>query len=303
MKRKLIQMAGKTMVVSLPSAWVKKYGLKKGEEIDLSEEGNVLSIKTGKGVKPSGRPKININEVGTSLSLRILAGLYKSGYDEFELLFDNPKILSDIEKNLKDLIGLEIVSQTTKSCVIKILTQEMDTEFKNVLRRIFLSLISFSNETLEFFKKGNFNTPKELLEYEKTNNKLTTFCRRILNKKGYTNHVKTTYVYCLIEELEKIADEYKYICEFLIGKKKKSSKEILNVYKKVNEFFYEFYELFYKYDQIKLIELYQQKKKLLEEIDVFLNKKGESYSKIIHHLANIVQLTGNCLTFKLCLEL
>lgn len=303
MKRKLIQMAGKTMVVSLPSAWVKKYNLKKGEEIDLQEEGNTVLVRTVKSVKPEGRPRIDISSTG-SLLLRILAGLYKSGYDEFELVFDDPQVLKKVEKDLKEfLIGLEIVSQGKQSCIVKVLTQEVDTEFDNVLRKIFLSLISFSNESLECYKKNDFNALQEVLEYEKTNNKLTTFCRRILNKKGYTKTLKITYIYCLIEELEKLADEYKYICEYLIKKKKKSSKDILMIYQKTNSFFNDFYELFYKYDQNKIINLYNMKKELISEIDTQLDKKTECYSKILHHLANIVQLTGNCLTFKLCLEL
>lgn len=303
MKRKLIQMAGKTIVVSLPSGWVKRYNLKKGEEIDLTEEGDTVLIKTVKGIKPEGRPKIDISGTG-ALSLRILAGLYKSGYDEFELVFDDPKILKKVEKDLKEfLIGLEIVSQSKQGCIIKILAQEMDTEFDNVLRKIFLSLISFSNESLESYKKGDFKALQEILEYEKTNNKLTTFCRRILNKKSYTKTLKLTYLYCLVEELEKIADEYRYICEYLMKKEPKSSKDILEIYQKTNNFFNEFYELFYKYDQAKIINLYNLKKEVITEIDLQFDKKNGSYHKILHHLANIVQLTGNCLTFKLCLEL
>lgn len=296
-------MAGKTMVVSLPSDWVKKYGLKKGEEIDLIEEGDTVLIRTAKSIKPEGRPKIDISGTG-QLSLRILAGLYKSGYDEFELVFDDPKTLKKIEKDLKEfLIGLEIISQSEQRCVIKILTQEMYTEFDNILRKIFLSLISFSNESLESYKKNDFKALQEILEYEKINNKLTTFCRRILNKKSYTKTLKLTYLYCLIEELEKIADEYRYICEYLMKKETKSSKDVLEIYQKTNNFFDEFYELFYKYDQNRIISLYNKKKEIITEIDIRFDKKNESYYKILHHLANIVQLTGNCLTFKLCLEL
>lgn len=303
MKRKLIQMAGRTMVVSLPADWVKKYGLKKGEEIDLEEVGDTVLIKTVKNIKPEGRPKIDISGTGP-LSLRILAGLYKSGYDEFELVFDDPQVLKKVEKDLKEfLIGLEIVSQGKQSCIVKVLAQEMDTEFDNVLRKVFLSLISFSNESFENYKKNDFKALQEVLEYEKTNNKLTTFCRRILNKKSYTKNLKITYFYCLIEELEKLADEYKYICEYLIEKEKKASKNILMMYQKTNDLFNDFYELFYKYDQNKTVNLYNRKKELITEINTQFDKKTESCSKILHHLANIVQLTGNCLTFKLCLEL
>ena len=44
MKRKLVQQGAATMMVSLPSKWIKKFGLKKGDEIDLEEKGSIINI-------------------------------------------------------------------------------------------------------------------------------------------------------------------------------------------------------------------------------------------------------------------
>ena len=48
MKRKIIQLAGKTHVVSLPSKYVKKYGLKKGDEVDVEERGAQIVLSHGR---------------------------------------------------------------------------------------------------------------------------------------------------------------------------------------------------------------------------------------------------------------
>ena len=45
MRRKIIQLAGKTLVVSLPSDWVKELGLKKGQEVEVSRVGRSMVIE------------------------------------------------------------------------------------------------------------------------------------------------------------------------------------------------------------------------------------------------------------------
>jgi len=48
MKRKIIQLAGKTMVVSLPAEWIRKFKVNKGDEVELKEEGKRIIINTDK---------------------------------------------------------------------------------------------------------------------------------------------------------------------------------------------------------------------------------------------------------------
>ena len=47
MKRKVIQIAESTQLVSLPRKWALKYGVKKGDEVDVLEEGNKIVVSTG----------------------------------------------------------------------------------------------------------------------------------------------------------------------------------------------------------------------------------------------------------------
>ena len=61
MKRKVIQLAGKTLVVSLPHLWVKKHGVKKGHDMELQEKGTniLLSIQS---MYDAGSTSITINK-------------------------------------------------------------------------------------------------------------------------------------------------------------------------------------------------------------------------------------------------
>ena len=49
MKRKVIQLAGKTSVISLPSKWVQQQGIKKGDELEIKEEGSKIIVSSEKG--------------------------------------------------------------------------------------------------------------------------------------------------------------------------------------------------------------------------------------------------------------
>ena len=48
MKRSVIQLAGKTLLVSLPSKWARNCGVRKGEDIEVEERGKSLVITTEK---------------------------------------------------------------------------------------------------------------------------------------------------------------------------------------------------------------------------------------------------------------
>ena len=60
MKRKVIKLADKTSVVSLPSKWIKNYKVEKGDELDLEEIGNSILIKPSKQQTEIKKIEINI---------------------------------------------------------------------------------------------------------------------------------------------------------------------------------------------------------------------------------------------------
>ena len=56
-------------------------------------------------------------------------------------------------------------------------------------------------------------------------------------------------MYEIVKQLERIADEYKYLCDELSDNGKTAlSKEILNLFEEINAFFDTFYRMFYKFD-------------------------------------------------------
>ena len=51
MKRKLVKQGAATMMISLPSKWIKENSLEKGSEVELEEEGSSVMISVDKKEK------------------------------------------------------------------------------------------------------------------------------------------------------------------------------------------------------------------------------------------------------------
>src|SRR3989344_3028529 len=274
MKRKIIQLAGKTFVISLPIKWAKLYGLKKGQELELIEKGKSLIINTQKEIEFS-KIKIHLSGPDEFIAKRINTA-YKSGYDELELSYDDASVVKIIKKELEYLMGYEIVKQGEKYCFVKNIAIQMDEELDNILRRIFLMLLEMADEGIDAVKKQELLRIEDIASLEDTNDKLTNFCKRILNKNSY-------------KELEKIADDYEEILRKISDSKLKLSKETINYFEKINVFLRTFYELYYEFDENKGKRLTNEQTKLLKEGEELLKNKSDNI--ITHYLLSILNKT------------
>jgi phosphate uptake regulator len=290
MKRKVIQIAGKTFVVSLPNKWVRQWGVKKGEELELVENGPRLLISTA---QPRELRKGSVDvSAATERTLRwVLSSLHKKGYDEIEIRTENPKHASLIEELLKDLfLGFAVVHTSKSRCVVRSVAKDLDDQFDAILRRAFLVTLDLAEQSYTFAKDGMFDDLKGLLDLEKTNNQLTNFCERLLNKRGHSDTVNTNFLYVIIWNLEKIADDYKYICEYL-AERKKVSKPTLAVFKDINNLLRMYYELFYKFDIKQLSELSDSLKKLRKKMERLLIQNKDAV--ILSHLWHVALKTAD----------
>ena len=287
MERKVIQLAGKTLVVSLPSKWAKKYGVLKGDTVFVEEEDKMLLVKTSKSIDIK---KVQLSLKGPDEFIkRSIDVAYKKGVDELSMSFETPKSKKVVEEVLNSTMGFEIISQGEKTCTVKSVAKAVESEFDNILRRVFLTLLSMADESYDAASKSQFSRLASIGSSDQTINKLTNICKRVLNKKGYKDQKSNNYVYCIVWEIERIGDEYKDICNWLASaKKSKISKSILQVYKETNEFLRDFYNLFYKFDSDRGIELTNRKKSIIKKCNELIPKSSGADSVIIHHLTNIV---------------
>lgn len=294
MKRKIIQMAGKTMLVSLPAEWVKKYGVKKGDEIEVDANGQKIIISTIKQDEALESIQIDASNLNERALEWTLAALHKSGYDEIIINYKKPETLKIINKYLKTfLMGFIIMSHIDNRCVLKAITKNVESEFDSTLRRAFLVTISMGEETLKHIKEKKFSELLDLIHYEQTNNQLTNFCERLINKGAYKNDKHMCFMYVINWNLEKICDNYKYICKYLADSPVKLSEETLKLFEEANKYFKSYYELFYKFDLQRLTELSEKKKALISKSTDLNRTKNPKELAVIHHLMNIIAQTSD----------
>lgn len=286
MRRKVIQLARKTFVVSLPSKWVKQQGIKKGDEVDVEDKDSRLVINTKN--EAVEQKNIDVSALNTMLG-RCIGALYKGGYDEIEVRFETPEQLDIIQKVLmRTCIGLEIVKQGNKYLVAKEISKSEPEEFETVLRRTFLFLMNIAEESLEAMKNKKMNELKKLTFRDDTINRFTDFCRRIINKRRYDKS-KGAPLYFIIEELEKIGDNYRDMCRYFREHPMNLTKKIEEIYKETNALLREFYELFYKFDFARVERFGIRKKELTEKIKRALMKAEKEEVMLLLYLDRITE--------------
>ncbi len=295
MKRKVIQIAESTVLVSIPNKWAKKYGFKKGDSVDVEEENNKITI-TAEKVKEVKKIEFNIDKFKESSFRYVMSAVHKAGYDEITIHYDKPdfefnNVVQDLLNGI--LLGFIVVDQTSKKLVMRSVAQEIELEFDSALRRTFLIINSFAASTYEMINSKQFEKLISLLNLENSINQLTSFCLRLMNKAGYKD--KQIFLATVIWNIEKIADEYKLICIELSKNNKKINNEIIIFHKETNNLLNYYTELFYNFSVEKLNSINEKKGELLKNrIKIRANSQYEE--KLLIKLSTIISKISDMLS-------
>ncbi|MFQ5531030.1 MAG: hypothetical protein ACE5ES_00275 [Candidatus Nanoarchaeia archaeon] len=293
MKRKIVQQGPTTMMISLPIGWVRKYGISKGYEIDIEEKGRELLVNSG---KPPAKTKaeIKIDSEDGLYIWRTLQSFYVAGFDEIKVYYTSKTILDKIQESLTYyLIGFEMVSQEKDFCIIKAVSAELDEEFSTVLKRVFQNILQMS-ETLTSVLNGEKDI-EIMRNLERINNRHVIYLRRILIKEK-KNDKRTPFLYTIVDYLEKIANEYKYIL-FDSKKSKKSFKEFVKIYSSIDKLVKEVYDVYYSYSEEKAKKIIAERIRAEKLKPFFEHDPG-----LTHDLMNISVFIRNVLSQRMILE-
>ncbi len=290
MKRSTIQLAGKTLVVSLPNKWVRAYNIQKGDELDVEPNNDSLIVSCQKN--PASKSiKIDISRVNYSIAWHYIISAYCKGFDEIEMVFENQTLKNNRDNTImrtadailrisEQLIGMEIVRQGKSSCLLKEVSKTQKEDFENILRRLFLLMLSISEDSAEALKNKDVEALKNILLLENNVNKFSHYCLRILNKFFGAERKDLVFI---IRALEIIGDK----CCFLI-RSMKFDKMGLEAFRQLNLLIREFYEAFYSEKGEKISEFY-------EKISNFRNIMQKQDIKHKYVITEILDLTMDIL--------
>lgn len=296
MKRKVIVMGGKTYVISLPAPWIKKYGIKKSDELDVVEEGNKVIVGTGKNVNYSST-KVDITGLSTSLIYRSVFAAYITGADEITIYFDK-STKEQAYHVAQTLIGCAITNESKAFLVIKDVGGTA-TEFDNILRRIFLMIYSLAQEGFETLLSKNNGCLILLKQKSYEINYSINFCLRYLNRRGYTNVRKGFMLYTTLKYLEILGDVYDDIYQGVIKTKMAPGKEVLALLKEVITMYGTYQELFYKFEKERMVNLLDSRDTLLRKLSLCAGKLTSNEPYILDKIFTLIIMTFNLLEAKL----
>ena len=95
-------------------------------------------------------------------------------------------------------------------------------------------------------------------------------------------------MYTICWNLEKIADEYRYICEFFYNKKPEISEKTFLLFEETNKLLEEYYTINFKFNLNDLNELSIKKNQLEEELKNYIYSNTHANVLIASHLLKIV---------------
>lgn len=259
----------KSYTVTLPIDWIKKQKLDKSKLVDLEISGNKVIISSTS--QSDEIYSIYIDDFKDSI-IKVLQGVYRLGVDTIKIEFSDAELMDKLlDISEQRLIGYEVIEHNVDSIIISDITKESGESFDNVLRRVFRLLIELSSAANVI----------QVRSIDKNIKKLINYAQRIIVKEGHVEHNKVSLFYLLLDRLEKIADELKWIR--IIKLQNKSDSDYLD---NLINYLKQAYGIFYKFD----VHLYNkmQAESNKTRTAVISSNKGGKLSMHIYALSRLI---------------
>lgn len=290
MKRKVIQIANSTQLISLPRKWSLQFGIKKGDELEVEEKGNKLEISTEKS-QQLNEISLDVSELDRTSTMFYIRSAYRKGFDTIKINFNKQttdhirkkeevSYISVINTEVNRLVGLEVVKQTENYCELKDFSGDHTGEFDSLMRKIFLQIKDATNDMLKAAETKDIQLLRTIEEKHDSITKFVSYCIRLLNKKNQFDLNKSHVIFHVVANLDLITDIIKYCSRNIIKYNKKFSKESLKIGELVRDAIDNYYELFYKFDIKKLRQNIKLRDDIINLGDAMISKIGSSSKRI-----------------------
>lgn len=229
--RRIIQLGKTTHCISLPKAWLKKYGLEKGDTAMVYSKPNGDLIISQEGNSQINDNEITIDTAGKDIEKvkRDVISAYINNYSKITLTGENIIAqLSEMHKVLEVLTATEIMKAEKNQIVIKSFFDAHSASIKNILTRLNMMVISMFNHIKTVISHDI--TDYGFLKREKEINRLCFMGFRVLscslhnaNIGGFAGKDERSFIstWMFIDKLEKVADRL-----YMIGNLLKESKTL-----------------------------------------------------------------------------
>jgi len=149
--RKVQKVGYSTLIVSIPSSYARRVGLKAGDFILLKEEADgTIRLIPKTNQEQEAEIKVQLDSLDNNLTSRILQGCYALGFDRIEIVSRetvHKNVVDSCKETVKNLRGLEIVESGPKKVVIQCFIDPTKFPVDGLIKRLQL-LVSQSLESV-----------------------------------------------------------------------------------------------------------------------------------------------------------
>lgn len=288
MKRKLVKQGAATMMISLPSKWIKENKLDKGDEVDLIEKNNTIIIGSSEIKKESA--KIKITPENNKYIGNLLTQAYRKGFDKIILIGDHKNISKEIRDTVTfSMLGFEITSSKEGELAIENISEPTEQRYEIIIKKVFTIIKETIEIISEDVKKGVFNNITDISDLRKQHDRFTLFCRRLISKgKSDRNSVSEWEILTFLMHIE---HKYYYLYQYLQSNKIKTTKEMTELLSVQTEGLDLLQIAYFDHKLEAISKLYDLRDKYyFGKCIQFLEKSSAKNSIVISELREIIRL-------------
>ncbi len=286
--RKIVSFGNSSFVITIPKSWIKSNGLKKGDMVRVDERPYELVITVKDESKKIPEEAIincegrTINELKTE----IMAS-YIRNYSLIKLNGSNIKNISpSLKPIIHNLVGMELIEETSSSIVIKDLLDMSEVSIDNTLRRMDMLIKSMLEDSTQ---EDNIES---VYERDREVNRLALLALRIFRaatgNPGMLKMFNTNYWDLFISrqvtvQLEHVGDNVKRISK-LLKESKKNNEELKKAYSQLIIRYREAMKIYYKKDKATSYKIEAETKKFIISLDKIIEKNRDvTTTKIVEN--------------------
>ncbi len=184
--RKIIQLSPTTKVVSLPSDWLSKNHLRKGDSIHVKELDNALIIEK---IKPTAEHiSIDVSELHDDILWSVVDAVYMQGYSDIKLTVSasQKKLLVSIVK----FFPMFMISAEHKTVVeLRAVADTLNIDFMETVQRIRHITGNMVTEALICINKKDWDALYHIKKMDYTLNTYVSMCFRSLSSGKIKNSI------------------------------------------------------------------------------------------------------------------
>ncbi|MCP3682516.1 MAG: phosphate uptake regulator PhoU [bacterium] len=296
--RKLIAF-GSSYVVSVPKDWVRKSRIKKGDTLNVEERDADLVISASKLERRKQLKEITIS--ANDKKFAVLKAEMTSAYvSNFNMITVTGNDLTKMSKMIKtvfyELVGVEVIEETTTKIVAKDLMDISEVSIDNVLRRMDILTRSMFDD----LSSADENKSETISERDREVNRLALLSFRVtreafenprIMKLFKTNHFDLMISKQVVTQLEIIADQLKMIA-YVLGKKEANENVkplFLRVYPILKKHYLKVMKIYYTKDKQAAFDIEVETISIMKQIADNLKKQRKmTCAMMADYLHNVV---------------